>query len=165
MRAPWCGCVFSWGPTHIELKWTSRGPVLIEVNAGRFNGVNFKLLVDVCVGVNMYDATMDAYTDEQAWRVLPVMPPAQLRGAGRLVKLISSVEGVLRGLRHREKIESLQSVVSFDPAYTKEGDQVELTVDLASVAGFATLVHSDSDVVDADYRALQQLQPLLFDVE
>ena len=27
-----------WGPAHIEVKQTSRGPVLVEVNAGRFNG-------------------------------------------------------------------------------------------------------------------------------
>ena len=27
-----------WGPAHIEVKRTSRGPVLVEVNAGRFNG-------------------------------------------------------------------------------------------------------------------------------
>ena len=29
-----------WGPAHIEVKRTSRGPVLVEVNAGRFNGAS-----------------------------------------------------------------------------------------------------------------------------
>jgi len=154
-----------WGPAHIELKWTSRGPVLVEVNAGRFNGVDFKQLVDICVGRNMYDATLDAYTNEAAWQALPMLPPAQLHGAGRLVKLISSVEGVLRALQHRSEIERLPSMVRFQPAYTEEGDQVELTLDLASAAGFATLLHSDPGVVDADYRTLKRLQPHLFDVE
>lgn len=30
---------FRWGPAHIEVKQTARGPVLVEVNVGRFNGV------------------------------------------------------------------------------------------------------------------------------
>ena len=30
---------FRWGPAHIEIKMSCRGPVLVEVNAGRFNGV------------------------------------------------------------------------------------------------------------------------------
>mmetsp|Transcript_8739 Transcript_8739/g.25942 ORF Transcript_8739/g.25942 Transcript_8739/m.25942 type:complete len:112 (-) Transcript_8739:9-344(-) len=72
-----------WGPAHIEVKQTSRGPVLVEVNAGRFNGVDFGLLADVCVGHNAYDVTLDAYFDQAAWAALPALPPRALRGAGR----------------------------------------------------------------------------------
>ena len=41
-----------WGPAHTELKMTEDGPRLIEVNAGRFNGIDFKSIVDVCVGAS-----------------------------------------------------------------------------------------------------------------
>ena len=35
-----------------ELKMTEDGPRLVEVNAGRFNGIDFKSIVDVCVGAS-----------------------------------------------------------------------------------------------------------------
>ena len=41
-----------WGPAHTELKMTEDGPRLVEVNAGRFNGIDFKSIVDVCVGAS-----------------------------------------------------------------------------------------------------------------
>merc|ERR1719424_1993542 len=59
-------------------------------------GVDFGLLADVCVGHNAYDVTLDAYFDQAAWAALPALPPRALRGAGRLVKLVASEEGVLR---------------------------------------------------------------------
>jgi len=154
-----------YGPCHIEIKWTERGPVLVEVNAGRFNGVDFKLLVDALIGYNMYDATLAAYADEAAWESLPRLPPQQLRGAGRLVKLVSSVQGSLVQLRHVQEVESLPSCVAFAPVYTEEGEAVELTVDLASVAGFVTLMHEDAAVVQQDYLRLRELQETMFEVK
>lgn len=37
----------------------------------------------MCIGYNAYDATLDAYLDEEAWAALPPLPPRVLRGAGR----------------------------------------------------------------------------------
>ena len=38
-----------WGPCHLELMLTSRGPRLVECNMGRWNGIHFRRLADACV--------------------------------------------------------------------------------------------------------------------
>jgi len=157
---------WKWGAAHIELKVTpSRGPVLVEVNAGRCNGVDFRMIVDLCIGYNAYDALLDAYTDEVAWQELPRLPPATLRASGRLVKLVSSVEGRLRALRHVAEVETMPSLFSFQPGYTEPGDIVRMTHDLTTAAGFATLIYPDEHVVRADYERLRGLQSTMFEVD
>mmetsp|Transcript_13357 Transcript_13357/g.22192 ORF Transcript_13357/g.22192 Transcript_13357/m.22192 type:complete len:426 (+) Transcript_13357:192-1469(+) len=153
-----------WGPCHIELKRTSRGPALIEVNAGRCNGVRFAILTNPCIGYSAYDAIFAAYYDEAKWVALPPVPPSTLCASGRLVKLVSTAQGRLKSLNDTaaEEIRVLPSVVSFDPKYTKPGQRVRLTVDLLSAAGYCTLLHQNPDVVDRDYQMIAQLQRSLF---
>ena len=151
------------GPAHVELKLTPRrGPVLVEVNAGRFNGVDFRLLADVCCGYNAYECVLDAYLDEKAWDALPSAPPRELRGSGRLVKLVSTVEGRLA--RDVEPPE-LASLVRFEPKPAAASEWAQLTVDNNSGAGYAWLLHSDPAVVERDFQELLRLQPGLLVVE
>lgn len=154
-----------WGPCHTELMATCRGPVLVEVNAGRFSGGDFKQLVDLCVGANAYEATLDAYARDggRSWEHVPPLPPAALRGCGRMVTLVSGVAGTLRRVRHLDLIEALPSFVSYKPAYAP-GDVVQVTLDLATVAGHVMLAHADPEVLEADYARLRELQNTMFDV-
>uniref|UniRef100_A0A7S3WDU2 ATP-grasp domain-containing protein n=1 Tax=Emiliania huxleyi TaxID=2903 RepID=A0A7S3WDU2_EMIHU len=86
-----------WGPCHIELKQTSRGPALVEVNAGRCNGVSFASLTGPCIGYTQYDAAFASLADDDtAWRALPPLPPPSLRSSARLVKLVATRAGRLR---------------------------------------------------------------------
>lgn len=86
-------------------------------------------------GTNQYDAMIDAYAGASGWDELPSTPPVELRAAGRYVKLVSSVEGTLRRVRHTRKVRSLPSVARFEPTAKRRGDDVPLTLDLASAAG------------------------------
>ena len=97
---------------------------------------------------------------DAAWEELPPRPPSKLRESGRLVKLVSRVEGRLSGLdaTAAEAIRALPSLVSFEPKYEKRGEPVRRTVDLPSAAGFATLVHAEPEVVRQDYEAIRRLQ-------
>ena len=52
----------------------------------------------------------------------------------------------------------------FEPEPSSVGEHVDLTVDLASAAGFAYLLHADEATLTADYQTLRELQPRLFDV-
>ena len=155
-----------WGPCHIELKATPRGPVLVEVNAGRFSGGDFKQLCDLCLATNAYEATLDAYDFDggQRWASVPARPPKELSTHGRMMTLVSSVRGPLRALQHEEEIRALPSLVQFKPAYTEPGEHVELTFDLATVAGHVMLAHSDRTVLERDYARLRELQPTMYDV-
>jgi D-alanine-D-alanine ligase-like ATP-grasp enzyme len=189
---------WQWGPCHIEVKWAARGaggdgggveggdgggaegsssgdgsndgggPVLVEINAGRWNGVDFHTLVSVCTGHDAYEATLDAYLDKEAWEALPSRPPAVLRGHGRLVKLVSSVSGTLVAPPeelHAEALAGLPSLLHFETEANAPGDTVTQTVDLASCAGYAHLLHADEAVVERDYQTLRQLQPRMFAVQ
>lgn len=160
-----------WGPAHLEVMWMgdARGPVLVEANMGRWNGEEFRLLADVCFGVNAYDACYAALladdSDAAAWAEIPHTPPPALRAAAKLVKLVSYARGPLVEVRHAEAIEELPSVLRVHYAYEDEGDLVRPTVDLNSAAGDVLLVHEDAEVVEADYVALRAMQPTLFAVE
>jgi hypothetical protein len=153
-----------WGPTHIEVKLTSRGPRLVEVNAGRWNGLDHKLLADLCFGSNAIDATIGAFVDEERFADVPATPPAQLACAGRLVTLCSSVQGVLARMHHEEEVEALPSLLSFAPEASVAGDRVSRTVDLDTAMGYALLAHSDPVCVEADYATLNALQPTMWEV-
>ena len=109
------GCLdalgWRWGPCHVEVKLTpDRGPVLVEVNAGRPNGVDFRLICDACIGYNQYDVCADLYlTGGALFDELPTMPPPTLAAAGRLVKLVCAASGVLGGVNFEEAIGALPS--------------------------------------------------------
>ena len=141
--------------------------MLIEVNAGRWNGVDFQEMVSGSTGRDAYEATLDAYLDARAWAAIPRVPPMSLRRHARLVKLVSSVSGTLRrepAEVHAKALAAMPSLVRFEPTPDTVGAHVSLTVDLATCAGFAYLQHEREDVIAADYKALRELQPRLFDV-
>lgn len=83
----------------------SRGagtPTLVEVNT-RWHLTDFAPLTDACVGYNAVDETLSAYLDPERFDRLPRVPPAG-KGSryGRVVHLVSYVEGQLEEIRHEE---------------------------------------------------------------
>jgi len=155
-----------WGPGHIEVRMTSAGPRLIEVNVGRWNGLDFKLVCDLGVGYNAFDATLDAYLlpTAEGFDKLPVRPPHALICHGRLVTLVSYVEGTIKRVRHTDLLNQMTSLVTFEPTVT-EGEGIHFTVDLDTCVGHAHLIHRDAEVVEADYTKLRALQQSLFEVQ
>ena len=58
--------------------------------------------LQVCFGCSAYEAHFAALLgDDAEWAALPDRPPAALRGAGRLVKLVAEGGGVVREVRYR----------------------------------------------------------------
>lgn len=156
-----------WGPAHVELMYTADGPRLIEVNAGRLNGCDGHggmLLVQACGGTAQHEAFLDALFDETAWDALPIYPAPALAGAARLVKLISPVQGRLRRV-HDAPLQALPSLISIEYEASEPGDHVALTVDLATCAGYALLLHSDEAQVEKDYQVVREAQATLFEVD
>ena len=154
-----------WGPAHTEIRMTRHGPRLVEVNAGRWNGLDHGLLSQLAFGRTAIDATVCAYLDERAFAdEVPAAPPPVLACAARLVTLVSAVQGALVRLCHEETIRSLPSLIKFVPKATVAGDLVLRTVDLESSMGYALLAHSDAATVEADYATLRALQPTMWDV-
>ena len=105
--------------------------------------------------LGQYDVCADLYlTGGALFDELPTMPPPTLAAAGRLVKRVCAASARARGVNFEEAIGALPSLVRFE-VEREEGDHIDATVDLASCAGYAHLVHQDADAVERDYRALQ----------
>lgn len=56
-RAATIALNLTWGPVHVELRMTERGPVVIEVNP-RLAGGYIPNLVYLCIGINLIKATI-----------------------------------------------------------------------------------------------------------
>jgi hypothetical protein len=112
-----------------------------------------------------YDLAISCFLDdEKTWATRPDTPPTSLRAHGRVVHLVSHVEGSLLRIGHQADVDQLRSLAAFAPKWTHTGEVVQRTTCFNSCAGEALLIHHDPGVVRHDYRILRQLQPTLFRV-
>lgn len=81
-------------------------PVLVEVNT-RWHLTDFGPLTDACVGYNAVEETLSAYLDPGRFDALPRVPPTGEEESryGRIVHLVSFVEGPLQRIMHEEVID------------------------------------------------------------
>lgn len=63
----------------------------------RWHSANFHEICQRCCGYDAISATLDAYFDPEKFLKLPERPPVRLKERGKIVHLISSVEGFLKG--------------------------------------------------------------------
>ncbi|CAM9458146.1 unnamed protein product, partial [Hapterophycus canaliculatus] len=170
------------GPTHTEVMMVNAGdgargsgnrspaegtPTLVEVNT-RWHLTDFAPLTDACIGYNAVEETLSAYLDPGRFDALPRVPPTG-KGSryGRVVHLVSYVEGPLERVLHEEEIRGLESFAGIDVyADPKNGGSghVKRTIDIRSDAGWVRLVHDREDVVERDYRRVVELMPTMFRV-
>lgn len=83
---------------------SSRGgtPTLVEVNT-RWHLTDFAPLTDACIGYNAVEETLSAYLDPERFDALPRVPPTgEDSRYGRVVHLVSFVEGPLEQILHEE---------------------------------------------------------------
>lgn len=77
-------------------------PTLVEVNT-RWHLTDFAPLTDACVGYNAVQETLSAYLDPGRFDALPRVPPTgEASRYGRVVHLVSFVEGPLERIFHEE---------------------------------------------------------------
>eukprot|EP01041_Mallomonas_annulata_P005443 gene5443-10923_t len=149
----------TWGPTHTEIKFTSNGPRLIEINA-RWHAQHFPELARACLGYDAVGATLDAVFHPERFHKLNKFPTA-ITGAGRIIHLISSVEGTVTCVNHLDEINTLAStrIVDVDP---EVGGEVVKTVDIRTDAGYIVQFHEDVNVVQSDFDRIVSLQSTMF---
>lgn len=77
-------------------------PTLVEVNT-RWHLTDFGPLTDACVGYNAVEETLSAYLDPERFEALPRVPPTgEDSRYGRVVHLVSFVEGPLESICHEQ---------------------------------------------------------------
>lgn len=150
------------GPCHTEVMLTSRGPILVEVNA-RLHGLQGPRLIGLATGTSQAAYAVDAIADGGAMfqqRFLPgpnrFLYP-QTKHCLQMV-LISHVQGYLKASIeksiHRLR---LPSVVEVIPS-VKPGDYLHQTCDLNSATGYVLMVHQSGDQIEEDRRRIREAE-------
>lgn len=126
----------TWGPVHIELRVTDRGPVVIEMNP-RLAGGFIPELVRLSSGIDLIEHTILAVIGESS------------KACGRQAKyasirfLIPKKEGMLRAIYGVKEAASLEAVAEVE-LYKKPGDPILLCGDFRDRIGHVIACHESA---------------------
>lgn len=140
-----------WGPSHVELRLTARGPAIMEVNP-RLAGGFIPELVRRASGVDLIGATLSAVCGE-----VPETAIARRRFAS-IRFLLPPVEGMLAAIAGREDALALPHVDEVS-AYAAPGTTVRRAGDFRDRIGHVIAVaDASADAVNAADRALARVR-------
>ena len=152
---------FQNGAIHAEIMYIPhRGPVLVELNC-RLHGGNAAWVrpANLCMGYDQLSVFMDAYLNQGQglFRAIPARPERALAYCQQ-VKMRSFVEGVLDYVIPEQwaKIQALSSYLEHTFGVLP-GERIRKTIDMPSVPGEITLVHSSPDILAKDYETLNEI--------
>ena len=141
------------GAAHVEVIRTEAGPRLVEVNA-RPHGGGHPRFCQVATGDSQIDRAVRYFTGGG-----PIPVHYELRQHMRVVFLIARTAGTIQNVEILDGVRELDSH-HHSAIAARNGDRVEVTRDLlATLAlGFVVLAHPSPVQLDADYRAVRELE-------
>eukprot|EP00929_Paragymnodinium_shiwhaense_P040048 TRINITY_DN2093_c0_g1_i1.p1 TRINITY_DN2093_c0_g1~~TRINITY_DN2093_c0_g1_i1.p1 ORF type:complete len:515 (-),score=112.79 TRINITY_DN2093_c0_g1_i1:287-1831(-) len=149
-----------WGPCHAEVMLTSRGPILVEVNA-RMHGLQGPHLIGLATGTSKATYVADVLAGqgelfEKHYNVDTGRWLYPLNKQCLQFVIISPVEGYLQK-SIAEEIESLQiaSVIEVLPS-VQPGQFLKQSTDLNTAAGYVLMVHESAEQLEADAQTLRK---------
>ena len=141
-----------YGPTHMEVMLTARGPVLIEVGARLQGSTSFNAL-SRCLECHQLDWLMSVldHDTSDTWQ-----PNTEyvLQNHLMWVQLISEQTGILRAVPLAESLARLGSWHEL-ALYYSVGDRIHNTVDLFSSPGSIFLVNATADGLRTDLERIR----------
>jgi biotin carboxylase len=150
------------GAAHLEIRITSRGPVLVEVGA-RICGANLPLYAQVAMGESQLDWTVMAYLDPAQF-LATYQESHQDQRFCAFVGLVSSDEGTLQGYRDLSALRRLESFYELNIA-VQPGQPISRTVDDLTYPGIVVLMHESEETVRRDANTIRYLDgPGFYDV-
>ncbi len=97
------------GPSHMEIKLTSRGPCLVEVGLRCHGGEGtWQTIAKQAIGYDQINIAYDSYMCPEVWHQLPSFPKPNMK-YGAEVFLVSLEAGMLHSFPGVEKIKQLES--------------------------------------------------------
>eukprot|EP00904_Undaria_pinnatifida_P012537 jgi/Undpi1/8413/HiC_scaffold_25.g10881.m1 len=145
------------GPGHMEVKYTSTGPCLVEVGSRCHGGEGtWQSIADECLGYNQIDATLDAYIKPDEFEKIP-MDPTAMKKKGKEVFLVSRQEGRVARVPGVDIIRGLASFRTLEMS-AQPGSYLKKTVDCFTRPGAVQLVHEDAKQLQADYLTIRELE-------
>ncbi|MGW2062589.1 ATP-grasp domain-containing protein [Streptomyces sp. NPDC001937] len=142
------------GPSHIELKLTPSGPVLIEMGA-RICGGDLPHYVQLATGESPFDWTVDAFVRPDRFHERHDND-YEIQRYFASVGLVSAKTGQLESLRHIKEIEELESFHDLSQ-FVPLGGTVVPTVNDSTYVGFVRLFHELEEVVMRDINTIHYL--------
>ncbi|WP_327296834.1 MULTISPECIES: ATP-grasp domain-containing protein [unclassified Streptomyces] len=142
------------GPSHIEIKMTATGPVLIEMGA-RICGGDLPHYVQVATGESPFDWTAEAYVRPERFHER-CDDEYHIDRYFSSVGLVSGTSGTLRSLRHLKAVQELESFHDLSQ-FVPVGGQVVPTTNDSTYVGFVRLFHEAEEVVRRDTNTLHYL--------
>jgi argininosuccinate lyase len=127
---------WDWGPAHTELRWTARGPAIIEINP-RLAGGFIPEIVRLATGVNMIHETLRLVAGEQA----DVTPVCSKSASIRF--LIPSRKGTIKKVSGLDDARHVAGVTDVQ-LYREEGQLVQLENDFRDRIGHVISCSSSS---------------------
>ncbi len=125
------------GPSHVEVKLTKKGPMIIEVN-GRPGGDNISsdLLIEA-LGIDIFKATVDYYLDN------PININISKEKSSAIAYLLADREGIVSEVKGIDDIKENKNVVKSE-IYVKPGDKVTLATSSDDRLGYVITLGNDS---------------------
>lgn len=141
---------FKFGPIHMEIMLTARGPVMIEVGA-RLHGGMAPQIFSRCYQPHLLESAVSAYLSH------PILEDGHLIKQARIVFLINEK------INYRLDDEKFLQKISLCPSFVdaifpyKSASPLPLTVDLLSCVGYISLVSDNLLQIERDERLIRQL--------
>ncbi|MER0469317.1 ATP-grasp domain-containing protein [Bacillus cabrialesii subsp. cabrialesii] len=143
------------GPSHTELMYTERGPVLIELGA-RMMGTILEDAVISAIGDSHVTTTVERYVQPQKFRT-------RLTKGYQLIKnlfcitLVSNETGTVLENHVAHRLKELDSF--YTVFHTPQvGEKIYKTVDLFTNPGIIYLLHDSHEQIYKDYKEIRRLE-------
>ncbi len=155
------------GPGHMEVKFTSTGPCLVEVGSRCHGGEGtWQIVVQECTGEkrDQISMTLNSYLEPSAFDEAPAVI-SNLKKHGCEAFLVSHQHAKVKSIPGLDKIFSLSSFRRMEMT-AQPGGTIQPTVDCFSRPGSVILVNEDPKQLEADYQTLHELaKEGLFELE
>lgn len=140
------------GPTHMEIKMTPSGPVVVDLGV-RMSGSKVPRLTQAALGEGQVELTLESILSSHQFMLRP--QGYTLRKHATFVEIKSEGGGALMSTRYLTRLERLPGVIlaAFDLPH---GAPLQRTVDADTTIGRAWVVHEDPSVLNATVRTIQK---------
>jgi biotin carboxylase len=144
------------GPGHMEVKWCSDGPCLVEVGSRCHGGEGTWVPVThECIGYSQVDVTLDAYLRPADFDALPAAPSPTKVGCE--IDLVARQDGVIAAMPGVDAIRALPSFRKMELA-VQPGMRVARSIDCFTRPGSVLLAHADRAVLEKDVAVIRALE-------
>lgn len=149
------------GPSHLEIMVTARGPVLIEMGA-RLMGGSMHRALRSAIGYSSLDLTVDVYDPHSnRFEELAALgrTPFRRKKHVAVFQFLAPESGYLIDSPLHAELEKLkQSTLTEYRIHTKTWDWIDASFDLASSPGTALLESDSAEAIQNDIRRLRELE-------